>query len=45
VEGTGVILSAVTVGILGVTGWLGGELSYRHGVGVVARDGGRRADV
>lgn len=37
VEGTGVILSAVTVGLLGVTGWLGGELSFRHGVGMMAR--------
>ena len=31
-------LSIVTVGILGFTAWLGGELSYRHGVGVIADD-------
>lgn len=31
----GLALSAVSAGILGVTGWLGGELSYRHRVGVV----------
>lgn len=41
VAGAGVILSAITVGILGVTGWLGGELSFRHGVGMVARDAPR----
>lgn len=38
VEGVGVILSAITVAILGVTGWLGGELSFRHGVGMAAQD-------
>ena len=31
-------LSIATVGILGLTAWLGGELSYRHGVGVIAED-------
>jgi uncharacterized membrane protein len=31
---TGLILSAAVVLILLVTGWLGGELAYRHGVGV-----------
>lgn len=31
---TGLILSAVTVAILLVTGWLGGALVFRHGVGV-----------
>jgi uncharacterized membrane protein len=31
----GLALSAVSSTILGVTGWLGGELSYRHRVGVV----------
>ena len=30
----GVIISIVTAGLLGVSGWYGGELSYRHGVGV-----------
>lgn len=30
----GLLLSLVVVVILLVTGWLGGELSYRHGVGV-----------
>jgi uncharacterized membrane protein len=31
----GIVLSAVTVGILLVTGWLGGELAYRYKIGVV----------
>ena len=31
-------LSLTTVALLGATAWLGGELSYRHGVGVVADD-------
>ena len=31
---TGLILSAATVVILMITGWLGGSLVYRHGVGV-----------
>lgn len=30
----GVVLSLVTVALLGVTGWTGGELSYRHQIGV-----------
>ena len=30
----GITLSFVSAGILGFTGWLGGELVYRHGVGV-----------
>jgi uncharacterized membrane protein len=34
VSGAGVILSGITVLILAVTGWLGGELVFRHGVGV-----------
>jgi uncharacterized membrane protein len=41
IAGMGVILSAVTFGILGLTGWLGGELSFRHGVGRVAPDADR----
>lgn len=32
----GLALSTLTGGILAVTGWLGGELSYRHRVGVTA---------
>ena len=31
---TGIILSLVTVAILGFTGWLGGELVFRHRVAV-----------
>lgn len=31
----GVILSAITTVLLGVSGWYGGELSYRHKVGVI----------
>lgn len=30
-----VILSFVVLAILGVTGWLGGELSYRYRIGVI----------
>jgi uncharacterized membrane protein len=33
----GITLSAVTTAMLIVTGWLGGELSYRHGIGVHPR--------
>lgn len=33
---TGLILSAVVVVILGLTGWLGAGLVHRHGVGVQA---------
>ncbi len=32
---TGLVLSAIVVGILLVTGWLGGELAYRHKIGVI----------
>lgn len=31
----GLILSVVVAGIFCVTGWLGGELSYRHKIGVL----------
>jgi uncharacterized membrane protein len=31
----GLVLSVVVAGILGVTGWAGGELSYRHRIGVM----------
>ena len=31
---TGLTLSILTSAIMLVTGWLGGEMSYRHGVGV-----------
>ncbi len=34
----GIILSAVTTAILGVTGWMGGELSYRYEIGVVGTE-------
>jgi uncharacterized membrane protein len=36
---TGIILSAVVVVIFLVTGWLGGELAYRYGIGMIADDG------
>ncbi len=36
VPALGLILSLVVTVILGVTGWLGGELSYRYRIGVVA---------
>jgi len=32
---TGLVLSIIVGGILVVTGWAGGELSYRHKIGVV----------
>ncbi|TFI57969.1 DUF2231 domain-containing protein [Sphingomonas parva] len=38
--GAGIILSAVAVAILGFTGWKGGELVFRHGVGVASRGAG-----
>ena len=31
----GLILSAIVVAILMVTGWLGGELVYRHKIGII----------
>ena len=31
----GLVLSLVVTGILAVTGWAGGELSYRHRIGVM----------
>jgi uncharacterized membrane protein len=31
----GLALSATAAALLGITGWLGGELSYRHRVGVM----------
>jgi len=34
-QGWGLGLSLVTVALLGVTGWLGGELSYRHRIGAI----------
>lgn len=34
----GLGLSALSAAILAVTGWLGGELSYRHRVGVIEDD-------
>jgi uncharacterized membrane protein len=47
---TDLVLSIAVVLILLVTGWLGGELSYRHGIGVseaigsIPPDSTRRAD-
>jgi uncharacterized membrane protein len=35
----GLILSLVTAAILGVTGWYGGELAYRHKIGVAGHEG------
>jgi uncharacterized membrane protein len=32
----GLALSLLTGGVLLATGWLGGELSYRHRIGVTA---------
>ena len=36
---TGIVLSGAVVAILLVTGWLGGEMVYRHGVAVRPKDG------
>ena len=41
---TGLVLSLVVVAILVVTGWIGGELCYRHGVGVSENVGGGPSD-
>lgn len=42
----GLALSAVVAGILTVSGWLGGELSYRHRIGIMdpARQDAAEAD-
>jgi uncharacterized membrane protein len=37
---TGLILSAIVACILVVTGWLGGELVFRHRIGVAAEGPG-----
>lgn len=34
----GLLLSLVTAALLGVTGWYGGELAYRHKIGVTGHD-------
>jgi uncharacterized membrane protein len=33
-SGSGLVISALSTAILGITGWLGGELAYRHRIGV-----------
>lgn len=38
----GLILSLVVAGMLMLTGWLGGELSYRHRIGVIPDADDRR---
>jgi uncharacterized membrane protein len=37
-DGVDLGLSLATVALLGATAWIGGELSYRHKVGVIADD-------
>jgi uncharacterized membrane protein len=44
VQGWGLTLSILTVALLGVTGWLGGELSYRHRVGAMNTESGVAED-
>ena len=39
----GLALSAAVVAILAVTGWLGWELVYRHGVGIAVGDSAERS--
>lgn len=41
IDSLGIILSGVVVLILLFTGWKGGELVFRHGVGVADNDPGR----
>lgn len=43
IQPTGLALSIAVVLLLVLTGWLGGELAYRHRVGVVPRGEGRKA--
>ncbi len=40
----GLILSALTAGLLGVTGWYGGELAYRHMIGVTGHGVGQHRE-
>lgn len=40
----GVILSAIAVVLVMLTGWLGGELVFRHGIGVASRVGAGETD-
>lgn len=35
---SGIILSGVTSALLVITGWYGGELAYRHKIGVIEHD-------
>lgn len=45
---TSVVLSVATAAVLGITGWYGGELSFRHLIGIIghgeAPAGGRAQD-
>jgi len=41
IDSTGIYISGVVVLILLYSGWKGGELVYRHGVGVLDRGSGR----
>lgn len=34
VNGIPLLISVIGVGLLGISGWLGGAMAYRHGVGV-----------
>ncbi len=43
-QGWGLTLSVLTVALLGVTGWLGGELSYRHRIGAMNTESGVAED-
>lgn len=38
VRGTGLVLSAAMTALLLLTGWAGGELAYRHKIGVIEDD-------
>ncbi|MBI4319277.1 MAG: DUF2231 domain-containing protein [Chloroflexi bacterium] len=41
---SGLILSAITAGVLVITGWYGGELAYRDMIGVTGHQGGGGSD-
>jgi uncharacterized membrane protein len=39
VSAAALAVSAIVTGVLVVTGWLGGEMSYRHRIGVIPAEG------
>jgi hypothetical protein len=39
-----IILSSIVFGLLLITAWLGGEMTFRHGIGVSRGVGGHRSN-